>query len=76
MSLPYHLGNGWFGGFLPLIATAVTTSDWAKASFGEYSIYWGLAYPIFICLTTLLIGGLLIRETRGHKIDANIHVAR
>ncbi len=29
MSLPYHLGNGWFGGFLPLIATAVTTSAWA-----------------------------------------------
>ena len=30
MSLPYHLGNGWFGGFLPLIATAVTTSAWAQ----------------------------------------------
>ena len=34
MSLPYHLGNGWFGGFLPLIATAVTTSAWARETFG------------------------------------------
>jgi MFS family permease len=76
MSLPYHLGNGWFGGFLPLIATAVTTSVWAKESFGTNAIYWGLAYPIFICVSTLLIGGLLIRETQGHKIDANIHVPR
>jgi MFS family permease len=76
MSLPYHLGNGWFGGFLPLIATAVTTSDWARTSFGESAIYWGLAYPILICLMTLIVGGLLIRETQGHKIDANIHVPR
>ena len=76
MSLPYHLGNGWFGGFLPLIATAVTTSAWATSSFGGAAIYWGLAYPIFICLTTLVVGGLLIRETQGHKIDAVIHVPR
>jgi len=76
MSLPYHLGNGWFGGFLPLIATAVTTSVWAKSSFGSAAIYWGLAYPIFVCLVTLVVGGLLIRETQGHKIDANIHVTR
>ena len=39
MSLPYHLGNGWFGGFLPLIATAVTTSAWAQATFGANAIY-------------------------------------
>jgi len=76
MSLPYPLGNGWFGGFLPLIATAVTTSEWATRSFGSAAIYWGLAYPILVCVTTLIIGGLLIRETQGHKIDANLHVAR
>jgi len=35
MSVPYHFGNGWFGGFLPLIATAVTASDWAKSTFGS-----------------------------------------
>jgi hypothetical protein len=52
MSLPYHLGNGWFGGFLPLIATAVTTSAWARESFGEGAIFAGLIYPIAVCLMT------------------------
>jgi MFS family permease len=73
MSVPYHLGNGWFGGFLPLIATAVTTSDWAKRTFGPNAIYTGLAYPIAVCLLTLVVGTVFIRETRGHKIDANVH---
>ena len=69
MSLPYHLGNGWFGGFLPLIATAVTASDWAKETFGKGAIYTGLIYPIFICLVTVVVGGLLIKETKDHKIE-------
>jgi MFS family permease len=69
MSLPYHLGNGWFGGFLPLIATAVMTSAWAKANFGAGSIYTGLIYPIAVCLLTVVVGGLFIRETKDHKID-------
>jgi MFS family permease len=69
MSLPYHLGNGWFGGFLPLIATATTTSAWAADRFGPYAIFTGLLYPIAICAMTLLVGGLLIRETKDHKID-------
>ena len=69
MSLPYHLGNGWFGGFLPLIATALTTSDRAKALLGDGAIYAGLAYPILVCLVTLAVGGLLIHETKDHKID-------
>jgi MFS family permease len=72
MSLPYHLGNGWFGGFLPLIATAVTTSAWARASFGAGAIYTGLIYPIAICLMTVLVGGLLVRETKDHRIDTPI----
>ena len=72
MSLPYHLGNGWFGGFLPLIATAVTTSAWAQAALGPNAIYAGLAYPIAICAMTLLVGGLFIRETKDHKIDTPI----
>jgi MFS family permease len=72
MSLPYHLGNGWFGGFLPLIATAVMTSAWAKANFGSGAIYTGLLYPIAVCLLTVLIGGLFIRETKDHKIDTPI----
>jgi MFS family permease len=72
MSLPYHLGNGWFGGFLPLIATATTTSAWAAANFGEYAIFTGLIYPIAVCLMTLAVGGLLIRETKDHKIDTPV----
>jgi MFS family permease len=72
MSLPYHLGNGWFGGFLPLIATAVMSSQWAKATFGGGSIYTGLIYPIAVCLLTALVGGLFIHETKGHKIDTPI----
>jgi MFS family permease len=73
MSVPYHLGNGWFGGFLPLIATAVTASAWAKETFGSGSIYTGLLYPIGIALLTLIIGGLFIRETKDHRIDTDVH---
>lgn len=72
MSVPYHLGNGWFGGFLPLIATAVTASALAKEWFGENAIYTGLAYPIFVCLVTLVIGGFFIHETKDHRIDVDI----
>jgi MFS family permease len=73
MSLPYHLGNGWFGGFLPLIAVAVTASPWAKETFGKGAIYTGLMYPIGVCVVTLVIGGVFIRETKDHKIDADVH---
>jgi MFS family permease len=70
MSLPYHLGNGWFGGFLPLIATAVTASAWAKTNFGPNAIYTGLIYPIAVCLLTLVVGTLGIKETQTNKIDS------
>lgn len=60
MSLPYHIGNGWFGGMLPLIATA-----WGAAS-GD--IYRGLWYPIIVAAITVLIGGLFLRETKDVKI--------
>ncbi len=72
MSLPYHLGNGWFGGFLPLIATAVTTSAWAANSFGANARYSGLIYPIAVCVITVIVGGLFIRETKDHRIDTPI----
>jgi MFS family permease len=75
MSVPYHLGNGWFGGFLPLIATAVTASAWAKTTFGAGAIYTGLIYPIGICLLTIVVSGVFIRETKDHKIDAEIRAA-
>ena len=60
MSLPYHFGNGWFGGFLPLIATAVV----AKTG----NIYAGLAYPIAVALITFVVGSLYLKETHAHRI--------
>ena len=54
MSLPYHIGNGWFGGMLPLLATAVVA--W------QGDIYAGLWYPIIVALMTLVVGTLFLRE--------------
>jgi ATP/ADP translocase len=54
MSLPYHFGNGWFGGFLPIIATALV----AKTG----NIYAGLAFPIVVALITVVVGSLLLRD--------------
>ena len=73
MSLPYHLGNGWFGGFLPLVATALTSSMWAKETFGSGAIYAGLIYPIAVCVLTVVVGGLYLHETKSHKIDVDRH---
>jgi hypothetical protein len=60
MSLPYHIGNGWFGGMLPLLATAVV------AATGD--IYAGLWYPIGVALMTLLIGAVFLRDTKDVDI--------
>lgn len=69
MSLPYHLGNGWFGGFLPLIATAVTASAWAKEAFGPDAMFTGLIYPIAVCVVTLIVGGLFVHETKDKQLS-------
>ncbi len=55
MSLPYHIGNGWFGGFLPTAAFAMV------AATGD--IYYGLWYPIFACAVTVLVGLVFLPET-------------
>ncbi len=60
MSLPYHLGNGEFGGFTPLIATAIVAATG--------NIYAGLAYPIAIALMTFIIGMLYLPETNHIRI--------
>ena len=73
MSLPYHLGNGWFGGFLPLVATALTTSPWVQERLGADAAYAGLVYPIAICAMSLLIGWRLLPETREKRIDRAEH---
>jgi hypothetical protein len=63
MSLPYHIGNGWFGGMLPLTATAMV------AATGD--IYFGLWYPIVVALMTLVIGTLFLREVKDRDIHHN-----
>jgi len=61
MSLPYHIGNGWFGGFLPTVAFALV------ALTGD--IYYGLWYPIIVALGTFVIGAFLLPETRGKAAE-------
>jgi MFS family permease len=62
MSLPYHIGNGWFGGLLP-------TTSFALVAF-KGDIYYGLWYPIVIALVTLVIGALFVKETKDNDIYA------
>jgi MFS family permease len=61
MSLPYHIGNGWFGGLLPAIVFAMV------AARGD--IFYGLWYPIVIAAITFVIGIFFIHETKDHRID-------
>jgi hypothetical protein len=56
MSLPYHIGNGWFGGFLPTVSFALV------ALTGD--IYYGLWYPIVVAIMTVVIGALFLPETK------------
>jgi MFS family permease len=60
MSLPYHIGNGWFGGFVPLIATSVVVSTG--------NIYAGLYYPMAVAAMSLVVGSLFIKETFRNNI--------
>jgi MFS family permease len=60
LSLPYHIGNGVFGGLLPLIGLSIV------ARTGD--IYAGLYYPIGVALITFVVGSLLLKETHQHKI--------
>ncbi|MBA4097735.1 MAG: MFS transporter [Rhodospirillum sp.] len=61
MSLPYHIGNGWFGGMLPLLATAMVAAS------GD--IYYGLWYPIVVAVMTLIIGVLFLRKNHTRTIE-------
>jgi MFS family permease len=60
MSLPYHIGNGWFGGFLPTIAFAMV------AATGD--IYYGLWYPVIVALITAVLGTFFLPETKDREI--------
>ena len=63
MSLPYHIGNGWFGGLMPTIAFAMVAANG--------NIYYGLWYPIVIASITFVIGLLFVKETKDVDIFAN-----
>jgi predicted MFS family arabinose efflux permease len=63
MSLPYHIGNGWFGGLLPTTAFAMV------AATGD--IFYGLWYPVIIAAGTFIIGMIFVKETKDVDIYAN-----
>jgi len=62
MSLPYHIGNGWFGGMLPLLATAMVAAS------GD--IYYGLWYPIVVAIMTVVVGVLFLRDNKDRDLEA------
>jgi MFS family permease len=62
MSLPYHIGNGWFGGLLPATVFALSAA--------KGDIYYGLWYPIVIAAMTLIIGMIFVKDTLGTDLHA------
>lgn len=60
LSLPYHIGNGVFGGLVPLIGVYVCERT--------HNIYSGLYYPMMVAGITFVVGGIFLKETHGHKI--------
>ena len=63
MSLPYHIGNGWFGGMLPLLATAMVAA--------KGDIYYGLWYPIIVALITVVVGVLFLRDRKVADLNTD-----
>ena len=64
MSIPYHFGNGWFGGLTPFIATYIVTVTG--------NMFAGLIYPISVAVMTLIIGSLYLRETKDVKLWSDV----
>jgi hypothetical protein len=60
LSLPYHIGNGIFGGLLPVIGLSLCA--------GTGNIYAGLYYPLAVCTATLVVGSLFLKETHATRI--------
>ncbi|HEX3529210.1 MAG TPA: MFS transporter [Thermoanaerobaculia bacterium] len=61
MSFPYHIGNGWFGGMLPFLATAMVAA--------AGNIYYGLWYPVIVALLTVVVGTIFLRDTKDQSLD-------
>ena len=68
LSLPYHIGNGVFGGMLPLIGLYVCSATG--------SLYWGLAYPVVVAAITFIVGSLTLKETRDVRIWDELEAVR
>lgn len=68
LSLPYHIGNGVFGGLLPLIGLSVIAQTG--------NIYAGLYYPMTIAAITFVVGAIFLKETHGHKIWEEVKADR
>jgi MFS family permease len=68
LSLPYHIGNGVFGGMLPLIGLYVCSATG--------SLYWGLAYPVAVAAITFVVGMLTLKETRDVRIWDELEAVR
>jgi MFS family permease len=64
MSLPYHFGNGWFGGFTPVIATSIVAATGNK--------YAGLWFPITVAAMSFVVGSLLLKETKDQRIWSEV----
>ena len=64
LSLPYHFGNGWFGGFTPVIATSIVAATGNK--------YAGLWFPISVAAITFVVGSLLLKETKDQRIWSEV----
>jgi hypothetical protein len=60
MSLPYHLGNGWFGGMLPLMAASMAASSG--------NIYYGLWYPVGVAAMTFVVGLIFLPDRYGREL--------
>jgi MFS family permease len=67
MSLPYHIGNGWFGGFLPPVAFAMVASNG--------NIYYGLWYIVVVCIFSAIVGIFFVKETKDVDLHADIRAA-
>ena len=61
MSLPYHIGNGWFGGMLPLLATAMVAASG--------NIYYGLWYPIGVAMISVIVGALFLHDNKDRSLE-------
>jgi len=68
MSLPYHFGNGWFGGLIPVLATALATATG--------NLYAGLLFPIAIGLMTFIVGSIWLRNTRNVDLASETPVGQ